>query len=63
MYGNDFGWGRPIATKTGVHCKRNGMATLNEGPVEGSIDINFSLPIEVFKAMENDAEFMEAFLF
>ncbi|RZC52779.1 hypothetical protein C5167_021203 [Papaver somniferum] len=61
MYGNDFGWGRPIATKTGIRGKSNGMTVLNEGPDEGSIDIDISLPMEVFEAMENDAEFMEAF--
>ncbi|KAI3961045.1 hypothetical protein MKW92_026586 [Papaver armeniacum] len=63
MYGNDFGWGRPIAMKAGIRGKSNGMTTVNEGPVEGSIDIDISLPIEVFEAMEKDAEFMEAFLF
>ncbi|XP_026452308.1 protein ENHANCED PSEUDOMONAS SUSCEPTIBILTY 1-like [Papaver somniferum] len=63
MYGIDFGWGRPIAIKTGISGKSNGMTILNEGPVEGSIDIDISLPIEVFEAMENDAEFMEAFLY
>ncbi|KAI3994931.1 hypothetical protein MKX01_041340 [Papaver californicum] len=63
MYGNDFGWGRPIATKTGIRNKINGMTILNEGPVEGSIDIGISLPVEVFEAMENDAEFMEALVF
>ncbi|RZC90127.1 hypothetical protein C5167_044757 [Papaver somniferum] len=61
MYGNDFGWGRPIAVKTGVRGKSNGATFVNQGPVEGSIDIEICLPIEVFKAMENDAEFMDAF--
>ncbi|KAI3849264.1 hypothetical protein MKX03_001663 [Papaver bracteatum] len=63
MYGNDFGWGRPIAMKAGIRGKSNGMTTVNEGPIEGSIDIDISLPVEVFEAMEDDAEFMEAFLF
>ncbi|KAI3943027.1 hypothetical protein MKW92_007653 [Papaver armeniacum] len=62
MYGNDFGWGRPIAVKTGCG-KSDGTTTLNEGPVEGSIDIEICLPIDVFKAMENDSEFMDAFSF
>ncbi|KAI3878308.1 hypothetical protein MKX03_021768 [Papaver bracteatum] len=61
MYGNNFGWGRPIAVKTGVNGKFNGMTTVNPGPVEGSVDIEICLPIEVFKVMENDAKFMEAF--
>ncbi|KAI3830599.1 hypothetical protein MKX03_016431 [Papaver bracteatum] len=63
MYGNDFGWGRPIAVKTGMRRKSHGMTTVNEGPVEGSIDIEINLTIEVFEAMGNDAEFMEALAF
>ncbi|KAI3944251.1 hypothetical protein MKW98_016481 [Papaver atlanticum] len=61
MYGNNFGWGRPIAVKTGVNGKSYGITTVNPGPVEGSVDIEIFLPIEVFKAMENDAESMKAF--
>ncbi|RZC84776.1 hypothetical protein C5167_047561 [Papaver somniferum] len=61
MYGNDFGWGRPIAVKTGRNGKNYGTTTVSPGPVEGSVDIEICLPVEVFKAMENDAEFMEAF--
>ncbi|KAI3959007.1 hypothetical protein MKX01_023683 [Papaver californicum] len=61
MYGNDFGWGRPVAIKTGSSGKSSGMTSVSPGPVEGSIDIEIVLPIEVFQAMESDAEFMEAF--
>ncbi|KAI3842769.1 hypothetical protein MKW98_015436 [Papaver atlanticum] len=61
MYGNDFGWGRPIAIKTGRNGKSSGTTNISPGPVEGSIDIEIILPIEVFQAMESDVEFMEAF--
>ncbi|KAI3974983.1 hypothetical protein MKX01_005094 [Papaver californicum] len=61
MYGNDFGWGRPIAIKTGTNGKSYRITIVSPGPVEGSVDIEICLPVEVFKAMENDAEFMEAF--
>ncbi|MCL7033185.1 hypothetical protein MKW94_006719 [Papaver nudicaule] len=61
MYGNDFGWGRPVAMKTGASGKSYGITTVNQGPVEGSVDIDLCLPVEVFEAMENDVEFMEAF--
>ncbi|XP_026450992.1 protein ENHANCED PSEUDOMONAS SUSCEPTIBILTY 1-like [Papaver somniferum] len=61
MYGNNFGWGRPIAVRTGANGKSYGITTVNPGPVEESVAIEICLPIEVFKAMENDAEFMEAF--
>ncbi|MCL7037500.1 hypothetical protein MKW94_020647 [Papaver nudicaule] len=60
MYGNDFGWGQPIAVKTGPNGKFYGLTTVSPGPVEGSIDIEIVLPVEVFKAMENDGEFTEA---
>ncbi|KAI3866839.1 hypothetical protein MKX03_006729 [Papaver bracteatum] len=61
MYGNDFCWGRPLAVKTGRNGKNYGITTVSPGPVEGSVDIEIFLPVEVFKAMENDAEFMEVF--
>ncbi|KAI3846204.1 hypothetical protein MKX03_006888 [Papaver bracteatum] len=61
MYGNDFGWGRPIAIKTGRNGKSSGITSVIPGPDEGSIDIEILLPLEVFQAMENDVEFMEAF--
>ncbi|XP_026440575.1 uncharacterized protein LOC113339538 [Papaver somniferum] len=59
--GNDFGWGRQIAIKIGRNGENYGITTVSPGPVEGSIDIEICLPVEVFKAMENDAKFIEAF--
>ncbi|MCL7039255.1 hypothetical protein MKW94_025500 [Papaver nudicaule] len=61
MYGNDFGWGHPVAVKTGRNGKSGGITTVSPGPVAGSIDIEIVLPIEVLEAMERDAEFMKAF--
>ncbi|KAI3951291.1 hypothetical protein MKW92_037788 [Papaver armeniacum] len=61
MYGNNFGWGLPIAVRTGANGKSYGITTVSPGSVEGSVDIEICLPLEVFKVMENDAEFMEAF--
>ncbi|KAI3986493.1 hypothetical protein MKX01_037775 [Papaver californicum] len=61
LYGNDFGWGRPVAIKTGANGKSYGITIISPGAVGGSVDIEIFLPIEVFKAMENDARFMEAF--
>lgn len=61
MYGNDFGWGRPIAIRTGRNGKSSGITSVSPGPDEGSIDIEILLPTEVLQAMENDAEFTEAF--
>ncbi|KAI3977707.1 hypothetical protein MKX01_009592 [Papaver californicum] len=61
MNGNDFSWGRPIAVKTGMNGKYYGTTTVSPRSVEGSIDIEIFLPIEVFKAMENDVQSMESF--
>ncbi|KAI3842770.1 hypothetical protein MKW98_015437 [Papaver atlanticum] len=45
MYGNDFGWGRPIAIQTGRNGKSSGITSVSPGPDEGSIDIEILLPI------------------
>ncbi|KAI3893876.1 hypothetical protein MKX03_025208 [Papaver bracteatum] len=59
MYGNDFGWGRPIAVRTGNFSKKDGVLLANPGPDEGSIEIEACLSVETFEALENNAEFME----
>ncbi|KAI3968041.1 hypothetical protein MKW92_051267 [Papaver armeniacum] len=47
MYGNDFGWGRPIAARTGNFYKKMDM------------EIEACLSVEIFEALEDNAEFME----
>ncbi|KAI3892702.1 hypothetical protein MKX03_032579 [Papaver bracteatum] len=59
MYGNDFGWGRPITARTGNFTKNDGVLTANPGPNEGSMEIEACLSVEIFEALENNAEFME----
>ncbi|XVF76416.1 hypothetical protein PTKIN_Ptkin13bG0264500 [Pterospermum kingtungense] len=59
MYGNDFGWGRPIAVKSGAAIKYDGKLILYCGAEEGSIDIEACLLPETFDAMANDQEFMD----
>ncbi|XVF61199.1 hypothetical protein PTKIN_Ptkin08bG0110700 [Pterospermum kingtungense] len=61
MYGNDFGWGRPIAVRSGSANKFDGKLTLFCGAEEGSIDIEACLLPETLYAMENDQEFMDSF--
>ncbi|XVE82824.1 hypothetical protein DITRI_Ditri16bG0036500 [Diplodiscus trichospermus] len=58
IYGNDFGWGRPIAAGHGVGSRLRGMLIAYCGVEEGSIDIKVCLSPETFQAMENDEEFM-----
>jgi len=57
-YGNDFGWGKPVAVRNGGANRRNGKITVFSGAEEGSIDIIPSLPYKVLEAMGNDTEFI-----
>ncbi|XP_022739948.1 uncharacterized acetyltransferase At3g50280-like [Durio zibethinus] len=59
MYGNDFGWGRPIAVRSGSANKFDGKITVFCGAKEGSIDIEACLLPETLEAMANDHEFMD----
>ncbi|KAK4580687.1 hypothetical protein RGQ29_024366 [Quercus rubra] len=60
VYGNDFGWGRPIAVRSGVGNKFDGKLTVFPGVEEGSMDFEACLSPEILEAMADDAEFMEA---
>ena len=57
VYGKDFGWGRPIAVRTGPSSKFDGSLTVFSGAEEGSMDFESCLLPET---MLEDAEFMEA---
>ncbi|XVE87096.1 hypothetical protein DITRI_Ditri18aG0088600 [Diplodiscus trichospermus] len=59
VYGNDFGWGRPIAARSGSVNHFDGMLTLLCGAEEGSIEVEACLSPETLDAMANDHEFME----
>ncbi|KAF5736164.1 hypothetical protein HS088_TW14G00299 [Tripterygium wilfordii] len=60
IYGNDFGWGRPIAVRSEVANKSRGKITVFPGAEEGSVDIEACLPLEILQAIASDAEFMNA---
>ncbi|CAK7355046.1 unnamed protein product [Dovyalis caffra] len=60
IYGTDFGWGRPVAIRSGPGNKLDGKITLFPGFEEGSVDIEVCVLPETLKAMENDLEFMDA---
>ncbi|TYH12065.1 hypothetical protein ES288_A06G036300v1 [Gossypium darwinii] len=62
MYGNDFGWGKPIAVRSGSANKSDGKITLYCGAEEGSIDIEACLSPETLNALGNDEEFMDAII-
>ncbi|XVF61202.1 hypothetical protein PTKIN_Ptkin08bG0111000 [Pterospermum kingtungense] len=58
MYGNDFGWGKPIAVRSGSANKFDGKTTLFCG-AEGGIDIEACLSFKTLEGMANDKEFMD----
>ncbi|KAF7132131.1 hypothetical protein RHSIM_Rhsim09G0112500 [Rhododendron simsii] len=60
MYGNDFGWGKPVAVRSGSANKNDGKMTLFPGVEEGSIDVEVCLAPEKLVSMGEDKEFMEA---
>ena len=60
VYGNDFGWGKPVAVRSASADKSDGKITLFPGVEEGSIDIEVCLSPEKLLALGDDEEFMEA---
>lgn len=58
VYGNDFGWGKPVGVRSGSANKSNGKITVFAGAEEGSIDIEVCLSFEILEALGNDAEFL-----
>ncbi|KAK1587914.1 hypothetical protein Q3G72_018203 [Acer saccharum] len=59
VYGNDFGWGRPVAVRTGPGSKTDGTITVFPGVEQGSIDFEACLSPQTLQGMGNDAEFMD----
>ncbi|CAD6235908.1 unnamed protein product [Miscanthus lutarioriparius] len=61
MYeGNDFGWGRPLAVRSGRANKFDGKMSAFPGRAgDGSVDIEVCLPPETMAALLRDAEFMQ----
>jgi len=57
IYGNDFGWGKPVAFHS-VN-KINGMVSVFAGKEEGSIDLQVCLPYKTLETISNDPNFME----
>ncbi|GFP87482.1 uncharacterized acetyltransferase at3g50280 [Phtheirospermum japonicum] len=59
VYGNDFGWGKPIAVRSGRGQKRDGKMTLFPAAEPGGIDVEACLAPETMRALDDDVEFME----
>ncbi|XP_062207485.1 uncharacterized acetyltransferase At3g50280-like [Phragmites australis] len=61
MYeGNDFGWGRPLAVRSGRANKFDGKMSAFPGrPGNGSVDIEVCLPPDTMAALLRDGDFMQ----
>ncbi|KAK4437057.1 putative acetyltransferase [Sesamum alatum] len=60
VYGTNFGWGKPIAVRSGNGYRGDGMIMFFPGADPGGIDVEACLSPATLQAMEADAEFMEA---
>lgn len=60
MYDNDFGWGRPLAVRSGRANKFDGKISAFPGREGGgSVDLEVVLAPETMTALESDLEFMQ----
>ncbi|XP_020522838.1 BAHD acyltransferase DCR, partial [Amborella trichopoda] len=61
MYQNDFGWGIPLAVRSGNANKFDGKISAYQGREgEGSMDMEVCLAPQVMTALESDQEFLAA---
>ncbi|XP_010423922.1 PREDICTED: uncharacterized acetyltransferase At3g50280-like [Camelina sativa] len=60
MYDNDFGWGKPLAVRSGGANKFDGKISAFPGREgNGSVDLEVVLAPETMAGIEKDAEFMQ----
>lgn len=60
MYDNDFGWGKPIAVRSGRANKFDGKISAFPGRAGGgSVDLEVVLAPETMAGLESDPEFMQ----
>ncbi|KAK3122545.1 hypothetical protein QOZ80_8AG0615070 [Eleusine coracana subsp. coracana] len=61
VFGNDFGWGKPVAVRSGSGNKADGKATVYEGPERGgSVSLEVCIAPDALARLVVDQEFMEA---
>ncbi|XP_018435111.1 protein ENHANCED PSEUDOMONAS SUSCEPTIBILITY 1 [Raphanus sativus] len=58
VYGNDFGWGKPVAARAGPPYV-NGRLVVFQGVEEGSLDFQACLLPQVMEKLSDDVEFKE----
>ncbi|XP_049408205.1 uncharacterized acetyltransferase At3g50280 [Solanum stenotomum] len=60
MYDNDFGWGRPVAVRSGMANKFDGKISAFPGREgNGTVDLEVVLAPETMAGLEEDMEFMQ----
>ncbi|XP_050222447.1 protein ENHANCED PSEUDOMONAS SUSCEPTIBILITY 1-like [Mercurialis annua] len=59
VYGNDFGWGKPIAVRSGHGNRFDGLIAVYPGPEQGSLDVEVCVLHDVLQAMGSDSQFMD----
>ncbi|KAI3964074.1 hypothetical protein MKW92_035872 [Papaver armeniacum] len=59
QYGNDFGWGAPLASLPGSNFMYEGRIMTEHGQFKGVITVSICLPLKILQVLENDVEFME----
>lgn len=57
VYGNDFGWGRPLAVRSGIANKMDGNVMVYEGNEDGSVDLEICLSPKALASLVEDREF------
>ncbi|KAL5230274.1 hypothetical protein ABZP36_029050 [Zizania latifolia] len=61
VFGNDFGWGRPVAVRSGAGNKMDGKATVFEGPERGgSMSLEVCIAPDALQRLVADDDFMDA---
>ncbi|XP_048541865.1 uncharacterized acetyltransferase At3g50280-like [Triticum urartu] len=61
VFGNDFGWGKPAAVRSGREGKIDGKATVYEGPDRGgSMSLEVCIAPDAMERLVADEEFMDA---
>ncbi|KAH7688623.1 Transferase protein [Dioscorea alata] len=59
VYGTDFGWGKPIAVRSGIADKFDGKVTVYPGPQNGSMAMEICVSPLVLKKLTENHDFME----
>uniref|UniRef100_A0A803PIU3 Uncharacterized protein n=1 Tax=Cannabis sativa TaxID=3483 RepID=A0A803PIU3_CANSA len=59
VYGNDFGWGKPVCVRSGKATKYDGKLTVFPGVDNGSVDFEVCLRAETLESMAYDQEFLD----